>query len=381
MSGIEQGPIRPPSEAQSLLLRVTRNCSWNHCEFCHIYKGNKLSLRTVEEVKQDIDNIKDIVDELKTDSRNQGYGGEITTDVIRTALKSLHRFPEGTRSVLLWLHNGGKNVFLQDADNLILKTKDLVEMLGYLKATFPSIERITSYSRAKTVARKTVDELRDLRQAGLSRIHMGLESGYDPILKSVKKGVTALELIDAGQKVKAAEIELSEYIMPGLGGKKMWKEHALETARVLNAIDPDFIRIRTLKVLDIMPLHKKIEDGELELMTDDEIVVELRLLVENLDGIHSRITSDHILNLLEDVEGNLPDAKAKMLAVIDRYLALPQAERENFRLGRRASFYRSQNDMDNPELRSRVDKIMQRIQVQSPGKLDAVISEIMESFI
>ncbi|MBN2318473.1 MAG: radical SAM protein [Acidobacteria bacterium] len=381
MSGIEQGPIRPPSEAQSLLLRVTRNCSWNHCEFCHIYKGNKLSLRTVEEVKQDIDNINNIVSELKSDSWNQGYGGAIAPDVIRTALKSLHRFPEGTRSVLLWLYNGGKNVFLQDADNLILKTKDLVEMLAYLKATFPSIDRITTYSRARTVSRKSLEELQDLKRAGLSRIHMGLESGHDPILKMVKKGVTAEQCIDAGRKVKAAEIELSEYIMPGLGGRKHWKEHAVETAGVLNAIDPDFIRLRTLKVLEIMPLHKKVENGELELMSDDEIVEELKLLIENLNGIHSRITSDHILNLLEDIDGKLPDEKEKMLEVIDRYLALPQEERENFRLGRRAGFYRNQDDMNNPELRSRVDQIMQRIKTESPDNLDRTISEIMESFI
>ena len=381
MSGIEQGPIRPPSEAQSLLLRVTRNCSWNHCEFCHIYKGNKLSLRTVEEVKQDIDSIKEILSELKSDSWNQGYGGDITPDVIRTAIKSLHRFPEGTRSVLLWLHNGAKNVFLQDADNLILKTKDLVEMLSYLKATFPSIERITTYSRARTVSRKSLEELQSLRDAGLSRIHMGLESGYDPILEMVRKGVTAEQLIDAGKKVKAAGISLSEYIMPGLGGKKLWKEHAVETARVLNAIDPDFIRLRTLKVLEIMPLQKKVENGELELMSDDEIVEELRMLVQNLNGIQSRITSDHILNLLEDVEGKLPEAKEKMLAVIDRYLSLPQPDRENFRLGRRAGFYRSQEDMDNPELRNRVDQIMQRIKIESPDNLDQVISGIMESFI
>ena len=381
MSGIEQGPIRPPSEAQSLLLRVTRNCSWNHCEFCHIYKGNKLSLRTVEEVKKEIDAIKEIVLELKADSWNQGFGGELTTDVIRTALKNLHRYPEGTRSVLLWLHNGGKNVFLQDADNLIHRTNNLVEMLRYLKGSFPTIERITTYSRAKTVSRKTADELQELKEAGLSRIHMGLESGYDPILEMVKKGVTAEQLVDAGRKVKASGISLSEYIMPGLGGRKMWKEHAVETAKVLNQIDPDFIRLRTLKVLDIMPLQKRVAAGELELMNDDEIAEELRLMVENLDGIQSWITSDHVLNLLEEVDGKLPEDKEKMLGVIDRYLALPQAERENFRLGRRAGFYRTPDDMDNFELRSRVDQIMQRIREQNPGNLDGVISEIMESFI
>ncbi|MBN2243579.1 MAG: radical SAM protein, partial [Acidobacteria bacterium] len=234
---------------------------------------------------------------------------------------------------------------------------------------------------ARTVARRSVEELRELKRAGLTRLHMGLESGHDPVLKMVKKGVTAEQCIEAGQKVKAAGIELSEYVMPGLGGRKMWKEHAVETARVLNAVDADFIRLRTLKVLEIMPLQKRVESGELELMSDDEIVEELRLFIENLDGIQSRITSDHILNLLEDVEGKLPEAKEKILAVIDRYLSLPQPERENFRLGRRAGFYRTQEDMNNPDLRSRVDRIMLRIRNESPEDLDQVISGIMESFI
>lgn len=381
MSGIEQGPIRPPSEARSLLLRVTRNCSWNRCGFCHIYKGNRFSLRTVQEVRRDIDAVKGIVDGLKSDSWRQGCGGDITPGIIRTALKNLHRYPEGTRSVLLWLHNGAKNVFLQDADNLVHKTANLAAMLAYLKEAFPSVERITTYTRAKTAARKSVEDLLELRQAGLSRIHTGLESGCDPVLEMADKGVTARELVDAGRKVKASGIELSEYIMPGLGGRRMWREHAVETARVLNQIDPDFIRLRTLKVLDIMPLAGKVASGELELMTDDEIVLELRLLLENLDGIHSRITSDHILNLLEEIDGRLPEDREKMLEVIDRYLGLPGPERDNFRLGRRASFYRTLDDMDNPELRARVDQIMERIRSRPPGDLDAALSEIMESFI
>jgi len=381
MSGIEQGPIRPPSEARSLLLRVTRNCSWNRCGFCHIYKGNRFSLRTVQEVRRDIDAVKGIVDGLKSDSWRQGCGGDITPGIIRTALKNLHRYPEGTRSVLLWLHNGAKNVFLQDADNLVHKTANLAAMLAYLKEAFPSVERITTYTRAKTAARKSVEDLLELRQAGLSRIHTGLESGCDPVLEMADKGVTARELVDAGRKVKASGIELSEYIMPGLGGRRMWREHAVETARVLNQIDPDFIRLRTLKVLDIMPLAGKVASGELELMTDDEIVLELRLLLENLDGIHSRITSDHILNLLEEIDGRLPEDREKMLEVIDRYLGLPGPERDNFRLGRRASFYRTLDDMDNPELRAQVDQIMERIRSRPPGDLDAALSEIMESFI
>jgi radical SAM superfamily enzyme YgiQ (UPF0313 family) len=230
MFEIEQGPIRPPSEAQSLLLRITRNCSWNHCEFCHIYKGEQFSLRTVEEIKKDIDSIYSISSEIKSSSQNKGFGGEITASFASSILNRPHIFPEGYRSVIMWLYRGGKNVFLQDANNLIMKTKDMVEILTYLKKAFPSVERVTTYSRAKTVARKSVDELCELRDAGLSRIHIGLESGYDPLLELVKKGVTARELIDAGRKVKEAGISLSEYIMPGLGGKKMWREHAIETA-------------------------------------------------------------------------------------------------------------------------------------------------------
>ncbi|HTY64515.1 MAG TPA: radical SAM protein [Acidobacteriota bacterium] len=381
MLEIEQGPIRPPSEAQSLLLRVTRNCSWNNCEFCHIYKGKRFSLRTVEEVKKDIDAIKATVAEVESISWNMGFGGEINGSVVRAVLHGPRPCPEGYRSILLWLHRGGENVFLQDANNLAHRTNDLVEILTYLKETFPTIQRITTYSRARTIARKSLEELRALHDAGLSRVHVGLESGYDPLLKLVEKGVTAKELIDAGQKVKQSGISLSEYIMPGLGGKKMWREHAVETARVLSQINPDFIRVRTFKALEIMPIYRKIVAGELELMGDDEIIAEERLLIENLQGITSYFASDHILNLLEELDGKFPEAKEKMLSTIDRYLGMSLEERNNFRLGRRAGYYRIQDDMLNPELRTRVNSIMQRIEKENPGGLDPVISELMESFI
>jgi radical SAM superfamily enzyme YgiQ (UPF0313 family) len=368
MHEIEQGPIRPPSEARSLLLRVTRNCPWNRCEFCHIYKGKRFSLRTVEEVKKDIDAIAAIAAEIKADPA----GSDLN--------RSRH-YSDEYRRIFLWLYSGGKTVFLQDADNLILRTKDLVEILTYLKKTVPTVNRITTYSRAKTVSRKSLAELKEIRDAGLSRIHIGLESGYDPILEYVQKGVTAQELINAGRKVKEAGISLSEYIMPGLGGKSMWRQHAVETARVLNEINPDFIRVRTLQALRIMAIYRKIEAGELELLNDDEIIAEERLLIENLDGITSRFVSDHILNLLEELEGELPAAKATMLAVMDRYLGLPQSDRENFRLGRRAGYYHSLDDLGNPNLRPQVDQVMRRIEKGSSGSFDQIISELMESFI
>jgi radical SAM superfamily enzyme YgiQ (UPF0313 family) len=381
MNAIEQGPIRPPSEAQSLLLRVTRNCSWNKCEFCHIYKEERFSLRSVEEIKRDIDNIKGIVSEIITLSRNMGFGGEIKPPLASAIMKRPEQFPQGFRSILLWLYNGGKNVFLQDANNLALKTANLVEILNYLKAAFPSIERITTYSRARTVAKKSVADLKEIHDAGLSRIHMGLETGYDPLLKMIQKGLTAQEQIQAGRKVKEAGISLSEYIMPGLGGKKMWREHALATADVLNQIDPDFIRVRTLKVLGIMPLQHRVDSGELELMNDDEIIAEMKLLIESLDGITSQFVSDHSLNLLEELEGKFPEAKSTMLAAINRYLGLDKRLRDNFRLGKRAGYYRSLSDLEKPDLRIQVDQILDRIEAQHPGKLDDVISEMMESFI
>ncbi len=378
---LEQGRIRPPSEATSLLLRVTRNCPWNRCEFCHTYKGERFSLRTVEEVKEDVDVIREIVSELKALSWKQGFGGEITAPWVNHILQNPEHYPEGFGSVALWLYNEGRNVFLQDGDNLILKTGQLVEILNYLKKAFPSIERITTYARGKTASKKTVEELQELRRAGLSRIHIGLETGYDPLLQYVKKGVTAQEQINAGGKVKDSGISLSEYVVLGLGGKGMWREHAIGTARVLNQINPDFIRIRTLKVLNTMPLYQKIEKGEFILMSDDEIVREERLFIENLEGIDSTFVSDHILNLLEEVEGKLPEEKGRMIALIDRYLALPAEEKINFRLGRRAGFYRSIDDLSNPVLKRQVEEALGRIEKEVSGGVEKVISDLTGSFI
>jgi radical SAM superfamily enzyme YgiQ (UPF0313 family) len=377
----EQGPIRPPSEAYSLLLRVTRNCPWNRCEFCHTYKQEKFSLRGVEEIKKDIDIVQEIVSEIKNLSWRVGFGGEITVPLVNLILQDPQHFSDGFRSVALWLHGGGKNVFLQDGDNLILKTLLLVEIIRYLKETFPSIERITTYARAKTVSRKRAEELQNLHGAGLSRIHIGLETGYDPLLQYIQKGVTAREHIEAGRRVKESGISLSEYVVLGLGGRGMWREHASETAKVLNQINPDFIRIRTLKVLKTMPLYQKIEKNEFMLLSDDEVVEEERLLIDHLEGITSTFASDHILNLLEEVEGKLPEEKEKMLKCIDRYLALSKTERDNFRLGRRVGLYRSVEDLYNPELRSQVERALRQIETERPGGFEKVLADLMESFI
>jgi radical SAM superfamily enzyme YgiQ (UPF0313 family) len=377
----EQGPIRPPNEAYSLLIRVTRNCPWNRCAFCRTYKGEHFSVRSVDEVREDIRVIEEISREIKAVSWNMGLAGQIDTSVIQTIFERPDLYNEAFRRVALWFTGGGKNVFLQDGDNLRMKADDLAGIITVLKETFPEVERITTYSRSKTVLNMKFEELKALREAGLSRVHIGLESGYDPLLKFMKKGVTAKEHSEAGKKVKASGLELSEYVILGLGGKKMWKPHAIETAKVLNQINPDFIRVRTLKVLKDMPLFEEIDTGEFVLSSDDEIVREERLFIDELHGITSYFASDHILNLLEEVEGQLPEEKAKMIGVIDRYRALPEEKRLNYRLGRRAGIYRKLDDLDNPTVFQQVGNVLKRIQGASLQKVEETIATFMEKYI
>lgn len=384
----EMGPIRPPSEAQSLLIRVSRNCPWNKCEFCHTYKGEQFSLRTVAEIKKDIDQVKAIADEIHQFSWRMGFAGQLNQQVLRVLFGQAGRYHQAFQSVAGWLYFGGSQVFLQDANSLIVKTADLVEILKYLKEKFSSIQRITSYARAKTLAQKSVGELQELRQAGLSRIHVGMETGYDPLLQYMKKGVTAKEQIQGGRNVVESGISLSEYVMPGLGGNLWWREHAVETAKVLNQIDPDFIRLRTLYVRKDMPLFVRIEKGEFIRPADDPIVSEIKLFIATLDGIHSTVVSDHILNLLEEVQGKLPDEKERMIGIIDRYLALPEETRFQFRVGRRLGYYRSLRDLEDPDLLRRVNQIIDRVGrsdgeegPKSPEEIEREIYGLMENYI
>jgi radical SAM superfamily enzyme YgiQ (UPF0313 family) len=389
MNGVfEMGPIRPPSEAQSLLIRVTRNCPWNKCEFCHTYKGEPFSFRSVEEIKKDIDQVKAITDEIRQSSWRMGFGGGINQQVLRVLFDQAGRDNQAFQSVAGWLYFGGSQAFLQDANSLIAKTADLLEILKYLKEKLPSIQRITSYARAKTLAKKSVEELKELRQAGLSRIHVGMESGYDPLLQYMKKGVTAKEQILGGRNVVESGISLSEYVMPGLGGQRWWREHAVETARVLNQIDPDFIRLRTLYVRKDMPLFDQVEKGEFIRLLDHLVVSEIRLFIETLDRLHSTVVSDHILNLLEEVQGKLPDEKEKMIRVIDRYLALPPENRLRFRVGRRLGYYRSLDDLQDPDLRRRVVQIIEQVSIpdnqEEPKReedVERAIYGLMENYI
>ncbi len=309
MIQFETPPFRPPSEAQSLLVRATRNCPWNRCAFCYGIHWNrqKLELRPAEDIKQDIRNMKALADEIIAWAEQNNYRDQIE----RVAASN----------GILWLTNEGvKTAFIGDSDSLIMKTPELLEVVEFMHRTFPTLERVTSYARAKTVLSKTPDELAQLRQAGLTRLHLGLETGDDELLKFIDKGATTEEMIEAGKRVNAAGISLSEYVILGMGGRDKWEQHARGTARVLNAIDPAFIRVRTLIVFPGTPLQEAIDRGEFHQISAEEVLREERLLIELLE-VNSEFVSDHVSNYLP-INGKLPESKAEMLEQIDTVLAV-----------------------------------------------------------
>lgn len=369
----EQGPIRPPSEAYSLLIRATRNCPWNRCLFCGVYKQDKFELRTAEEVIEDIKKAKAISDEIKTIAFKLGQSNNYKD--IAASIYNHSQYDWSIRNVAIWLWAGEKSVFLQDADSLIMRSPDLVKVIAFLREAFPQVERITSYSRSKTAAKKTLQELIDIRKAGLTRLHIGLESGSDIILEFIRKGVTAAEHIEGGVKVREAGIELSEYVIPGLGGRKWSEENANESARVLNAINPDFIRIRSMMISPHHLLWEKIQSGEYEPQSDDEIVVELGKFISKLE-LNSYLVSDHIANLLPEIEGEFPEAKTRCLGIIEKYFSLSEPDKNNYKLGRRMGLYNSLGDILDYSLRSEVDRVMETIDSNENKRLDDILNRL-----
>ena len=235
--------------------------------------------------------------------------------------------------------NQFQTAFLQDADSLLLPTAELLEILRYLKEKFPGIRRVTSYARAPTLRKKGVQDLKQLREAGLLRIHAGLESGSAKVLKMIKKGITPEDITAGGRNVLEAGISLSEYIMPGVGGRKLSEEHAFETARLLNIVKPDFIRIRTFALHPLSPLNVMIREGEFVPLTDEEIVAEIRLLLTHLEETHTYFScADYGRNLLMQVEGYLDEKRAFMLEEIDRYLSLTKEQKQAYSLLRRSTY-------------------------------------------
>ncbi|MEX2705485.1 MAG: radical SAM protein [Candidatus Freyrarchaeum guaymaensis] len=282
--GFEFPPYRPPSEAYSMLIRVTRNCPWNRCAFCNMYKGQRFSRRPLEDVKRDISMAADVY---------------------------------GERPTMFW----------GDSNSIILKTEELEELLNHTYKVYPNLKRVTSYARAKTIIRtKTVQELKRLHEAGLTRLHVGLETGDDWLLRFINKGATAEEMVKAGRMVVESGIELSEYVILGLGGVERSETHAKETAKVLNQIDPAFIRVRTLVPIPTTPLYEVFEKGLLHLCSPLDVLKETRSLIAELE-VNSEFLSDHVSNYLP-VNGKLPEDKDDLLEYLDSNIELLEVDPE-----------------------------------------------------
>ena len=312
--GFEVGPIRPPSEANSLLVRVSRNCPWNRCAFCPVYKHSEgYSRRSVADVLQDLDRMREL------------YGDRPRT------------------------------VFLQDADPVQANPNDLVEILEGLRDRFPEVTRVTTYARSRTLAHRSVKDLKRLRAAGLDRVHCGLESGADVVLDLMSKGQTRAEQIEGGKRAKEAGFELSWYVMPGLGGRRHTEVHAADTASAIAEVEPHFVRLRTTAVVPASPLAGLEAEGRYVPMGEIETLEEIRRFLAALDGATTRLESDHSLNLLMELRGDLPEAQERLLAVIDEVLALDDEEKVLFVLGRRAGLLHRLRHMSAPGVREQLE--------------------------
>lgn len=376
--GFEQGPIRPPSEAHSLLVRVTRNCHWNRCAFCPLYKGARFSIRPVEHVLRDLDTIASHVEKLELISAGPGM---LLEDDVLQFFRSLPREEAVPfRAALQWYVSGMESVFLQDADSLVLRPEKLIRILAHLKKLFPQVERITSYSRSDTIARIAGADLRLLREAGLNRIHIGMESGCDAVLEMMRKGVTREVHVRAGLKVKQAGFELSEYYMPGLGGQGLWREHAQDTADAMNRINPDFIRLRTLAIPEGTPLAEESRAGRFRKSPDILTAEETLLFLDILQGVTGYLASDHVLNLFPELEGRLPGDLGRMRDLAWRFLTMEPEARFIYQLGRRLGIMSRLADTDDPALKSEVLSAAARIGA-TPENIDEITDAIVRRFI
>lgn len=365
----ETGPIRPPSEAGSYLLRLTRNCPWNRCLFCRTYKRQRFELREVEEIEADIDAMARIRDRLLARAAS-GSEVAVTTD---------HEWMVGNA-----LAHGGATAFLQDADSLVMQPDRVRRVLDHFRHRFPEVTRITTYARSRTVARLTPQDLESYRARGLTRIHIGMETGHDPLLNLICKGATAALHIKGGRNVMNAGLELSEYWMPGLGGREQSEGNARDSARVLTEINPHFIRLRSLTLgpkMALWPLFYG-ADAQLTRQTEVEVVQEIRRFVDHLGEIHSRVVSDHIMNLLGDLEGKLPGEKAALLARCDRFLGLPPAEQQLYQMARRHGLVNSVNDLAEPQVRRQAEHLMAEALAQhGPDGVEAACREQMQRMV
>ena len=266
-----EGPIyRPPSESDSLLIQATVGCPHNDCSFCMVYKsGPQFKIRALEDIKQDIE------------TAYQQFGNTI------------------------------RSIFLPAGNTICMKTEDLCEICEYCRSLFTGLERITVYGSSQYIAMKGLDDLISLAASGLTRIHVGLETGDDKTLKKIKKGTTQKQQILAGRMVMEAGIELSEYVLLGIAGVERSHEHALATAEALNKINPHFIRLRTFVPKINTSLLEGVQSGSFVMLSPHQVLKETEIILKNL-SVSSVITSDHYTNYI-NLDGLLPRDRDRLL--------------------------------------------------------------------
>ncbi|MBU4302663.1 MAG: radical SAM protein [Actinobacteria bacterium] len=279
MSEQHQGiVIRPPSEAGSFLLQVTYGCSHNHCTFCITYKFTKFAVRQFDKVREDI--------ELSS------------------------RWNPSIR-----------RVFLCDGDAMCLSTDDLERILDCLGEHFPALERVGIYTNARDILTKTPEELSILRSKKLGIAYLGLESGNDKILERVNKGASSEEMIQATRKAQASGIEISAIMLLGLGSNAMSHQHAVDSARAVNRMNPRYLSALTLMLLPGTSLYRKYQKEEFEIMNPTSVLEELKLFLENIEVDEDCVfRTNHASNYLP-IGGTLPGDKERMLKVVSRGLA------------------------------------------------------------
>jgi radical SAM superfamily enzyme YgiQ (UPF0313 family) len=278
---------RPPSEADSLLIQVTISCSHNHCTFCAAYKGVKFRIKSKEVIEEDI---------------------------LEAGLHSRH--------------HSIKKIFLCDADALIIPQQRLVEILELIRHNIRGVKRIGIFGNTKSILRKSVDELRQLKELGLGIIYLGVESGNDAILEVTRKGTTYEKTLEAGRRVKEAGIALSAMVILGLGGVEKSIDHALDTARLLTAIDPDYAGALTLMVYPGTPLGYKYEAGHFKIPDTFEFLWELGIIIANSNFTNCFFTSNHASNYLP-IRARMPEQKEETIAAILR--VIEEADKKKLR--------------------------------------------------
>ena len=275
-----QGAVfRPPSEADSLILQATLGCSYNRCTFCGMYREKRFRVRALEDLKVEI-----------------AWAAE--------------NLP------------GVRKVFLADGDALVAKASFLAELLREIDAALPGLKRVSCYASPQALQVRTVEEMGALRELGLTQYYLGIESGHDRVLDDLEKGVDAEEMTRVALKAQEAGVKLSTMILLGAGGHGLSREHALESARVVSAINPRFVSTLVMTPVEDTPLWDAAQRGEVDELSPVELAAELREFIAHLDLRGSIFRSNHASNYLT-LAGNFPKDKAALVAALDEALAHP----------------------------------------------------------